>query len=73
MVSDMAMVLLVLGLIYVIMLGVGIAHTASRLFKKGHMTRTMKTFKAFYAFILIQIFLSDILYWYVFALFCKSA
>jgi len=62
----MAMVLLVLAIVYVLLLVVTLTHTRSRLFTMKDPSITMKVFKAFYAFIIIQIILTDVLYWVYF-------
>ena len=58
----MAMVLLVLGLVYIVLLGITMANTCKRMFKSDN-SISMKVFKSFYAFILTQIVLTDALYW----------
>ena len=63
MVSNMAMVLLVLAIVYILLLVVTLTHTRSRLFTMKDSSISSKVFKAFYAFIMTQILLTDVLYW----------
>lgn len=63
----MAMVLLVLAIVYILLLVVTLTHTRSRLFTMKDSSISSKVFKAFYAFIITQILLTDVLYWVYFS------
>lgn len=63
----MAMVLLVLAIVYILLLVVTLTHTRSRLFTMKDQSISAKVFKAFYAFIITQILLTDALYWVYFS------
>ena len=64
------MVLFVLAIIYFIMLGMAISSTGKRMlkiFKPQKLNSFMQVFVCFYICILIQIILTDVLYWLYFA------
>ena len=70
MASNTAMVLFVLAIIYVIMLSMAISSTGKRMlkiFQHQKLNSFMQVFICFYICILIQIILTDALYWLYFA------
>ena len=72
-VSNTAMVLFVLGIVYTVLFVLVIANTGRRLFGccLSKVKRFMKVYMAFYWFILLQIMMTDSLYWTYFATIIK--
>ena len=68
-VSNTGMVLFVLGIIYLILFFMALTNTGKKLFKccNTKSSTPLKVFVCFYGCILVQIILSDALYWVYFA------